>query len=51
MTKCQYKNTINNIQENMAPPESSYNTIAMFNYYNTAETHENHIEVDRWLRG
>ena len=28
-----------------------HTTTAKFNYYNTAEAQENHVGVDRWLRG
>lgn len=43
MTKCQYKNIINNIHENMAPPEFSYTTTAKFKYYNTSKAKENQV--------
>lgn len=43
MTKYQYKNVINNIQENMAPPEFSYTTKARFKYYKTSKAKENQV--------
>ena len=41
MHRCQSKNTINDSQGNMAPPEPSYSITASPGYSNTAEAQDN----------
>ena len=46
MPRGQYENTINNSQDNMAPPELSYPTTASPGYSNIAEAQENDLKTN-----
>ena len=47
MPSCQCKNTINNSQDNISPPEARYSTIADPEHSNTAEAHEKDLKTTR----